>query len=196
MSCIFRLLFLLKKLQFAKQNKSKSDILYKKTLKEIQQFITTKNVEVIIDVLEQKTKKLNNYNKPLSPILIDKNYNIYLSDYDIEIELSHLTKAIYILFLKHRKGIYLPQLKSYEKQLFYIYKGISYQSSLDKMRKTVNSLVTFKNNDIYTHLSRIKREFYKKLPKKIALHYCIKEKENKIRSVQSNSFAVIYKFIQ
>lgn len=193
MNCTFRLLFLLKKLQYAKDSKCNPMTSYKQIQQEIQQFLSSENIEEIIEVLERDTSIIRSCNEPLSPMVINENYTIYLPDYKVEIKLSHLTKAVYLLFLKHPEGIYLPKLKVYQKELFDIYKGISYQTSLKKMQRTINNLVTFKNNEIYTHLSRIKKEFHKKLPKKIACNYCIEEKKINLRSVSTSCFTIIYK---
>lgn len=193
MSCIFKLLFLLKKLQYTKDSKRNSTTSHSQIQQEIQQFLSSENMEEIIDVLEESTSDIRSCNEPLSPMVIGENYTIYLSDYKVEIKLSHLTKAIYLLFLKHPEGIHLPKLKVYKKELFDIYKCISYQTSLKKMQQTINNLVAFKNNEIYTHLYRIKREFHKKLPEKIAYNYCIEEKKMNLRGITASCFTVLYK---
>lgn len=106
-----------------------------------------------------ESEQNNKIDVPASDIIIDDNFKIILPQYqNREINLSHLTKAIYILFLKHPEGILLNELYKYEDELFTIYKTISYQISLDKMKNSVQELLA-NDKAIFVHFSRIKSAF-------------------------------------
>jgi hypothetical protein len=45
----------------------------------------------------------------LSRLIVDEDYKIFLTDYNLEIKLSHLTKSIYFLFLLFPEGIKLEK---------------------------------------------------------------------------------------
>lgn len=158
---------------------------------DIQQLIATTNTSQIINALERYANAKNSKKASVSSMLIDENYRIYLPDYNIEIQLSHLTKAMYLLFLKHPEGINLTDFRSYKEELFNIYKCISYQTSLAKMQQAVHNLAASKS-EVYRQISRIKHELHKKLPKQIAELYCIKGKKAKRKKITSNCFIVVW----
>lgn len=130
------------------------------------------NFIALLPVLEKhlQDQKLNN--TKLSRLYIDQNYKIWLVDYSLEVKLSHLTKAIYFLFLLRGHKINLSEFKHYKKELLKIYLSISNQENLGKMIQSVDLLISDKNA-IYVHLSRIKSAFHKLVYKDIAENYCI-----------------------
>lgn len=123
--------------------------------------------------LEQAVQGLLESGISLSNIVVDKDFKITLPLYqNREITLSHLTKAVYILFLKHPEGILLSELDKYENELLLIYKNISYQISLDKIRNSVRELIV-NNKVIFVHFSRIKSAFVKNFTDFYAVNYYI-----------------------
>ena len=57
---------------------------------------------------------------------MDSEFKIYLPDYkNVEIKMTTLPKALYILFLRHPEGIILKQLSDFEPELMKIYQIIS-----------------------------------------------------------------------
>ena len=110
----------------------------------------------------------------LSKLFIDNLYNIYLADYNnMHIKLSHLTLSVYHLFLNHPKGILLENIQQYEYSLMNYYKSISNREDFDKMSKSIQDIVNLETGALYTHLSRIKSAFSKKLHPRIAEQYYV-----------------------
>lgn len=127
--------------------------------------------------LEQAVQGLLESGISLSNIVVDKDFKITLPLYqNREITLSHLTKAVYILFLKHPEGILLSELDKYENELLLIYKNISYQISLDKIRNSVRELIV-NDKAIFVHFSRIKSAFVKNFTDFYAVNYYIQGKK-------------------
>lgn len=127
-----------------------------------------------------------------SELFIDKEFRIFLPQYqNIEISLSHLTKAIYILFLRHPEGILLSELYKYEDELLAIYKAISYQVSLDKMRNSVEELIN-NNKAIFVHFSRIKSAFVQKFTDSYAKFYYIQGEKGKEKSIRLPASKIIF----
>lgn len=117
--------------------------------------------------------------KVLSRLEITDDYQILLPQFNMEVQLSHLTKAFYTLFYQHPLGIPLTELPNYREELKQLYLAISNQNDYNKMMKSIDDLLNSPAN-IATHISRIKACFCEQLYPEIALHYCIvSDPENK-----------------
>lgn len=128
---------------------------------------------IVAPKLEQLVQNFLGLDINLSDIVIDEDFKITLPLYqNREIILSHLTKAVYILFLKHPDGISLNELGKYENELLSIYKAISYQVSLDKIKNSVHELI-ISDKAIFVHFSRIKSAFVKNFTDFYAVNYYI-----------------------
>lgn len=106
-------------------------------------------------------------------MLITKDYRILLTDYDIEISLEPLPKAVYLLFLKHEDGIYFKELPYYREELFDIYKNITNKSDLNAVTSSLNRVTDPFDNSINEKCSRIKNAFVAKIDQEIASNYII-----------------------
>jgi hypothetical protein len=117
----------------------------------------------------------------LSSVRVDPDNIITFPMYNNkELKLSHLTKTIYLFFMRHPNGIYLSELYLYKEELRKLYRNISNQNDYEKMLQTIEDLVLPNSNAIYPHLSRIKNALYQMMYKDIADRYCIvSDKENK-----------------
>lgn len=153
-----------------KESKEAIDIIFKQfnSLKDNGSFLH------VLPIIESylKTQNTEQLDK-LSALKIDEKFNIFLSDYNLEIKLSHLTKSIYLLFLNHPKGILLTELNRYKKELLELYKSVSNRLDFDKMKESIDDLTDTNSNAIYVHLSRIKSAFTKVIHESIAQHYFI-----------------------
>lgn len=141
----------------------------------------------VLPIVERYIKTQNNETlRELSILKIDENFTIILSDYNLEIKLSHLTKSIYLVFLNHTDGILLTELHSYRNELLEYYKLISNRVDFDKMNERVDDLIDTSTNSIYVHLSRIKSAFTKAVHHSIAKHYFIDGGKNKPKKIELN----------
>lgn len=142
-------------------------------------------VPILKDLLDKQTEKIDF--KSISKIKIDKQNKILLPYFKKEVELSHLTKSVYFLFLKHPEGINLKELENFKKELLTIYISVSNQLDHDKMIKSVEDVVNLETKAIYTHLSRIKSAFYKIMDASHANHYIISGNGEENRKVLFNT---------
>lgn len=145
-------------------------------------------VPILKDLLDKQTEKIDF--KSISKITIDKQNKIVLPYFKKEVELSHLTKSVYFLFLKHPEGINLKELAKYKKELLTIYVSVSNQLDHDKMIKSIEDVVNLETKAIYTHLSRIKSAFYKIMDASHANHYIVSGNGENNRKVLFNTKAV------
>lgn len=151
----------------------------KEKIREIQnQLIDLKNSGQLLFALPILKNILNEASaiqlNSVSRIQIGSNYKISLPYFNnLEIQLSHLTKAVYILFYNNPKGINIKELYKYKNELLSLYSRISNQLDYDKMRQSIEDLVNPESKSIYTHISRIKSAFCKQMDYLYAKHYII-----------------------
>ncbi len=139
---------------------------------------------VLKELLENETNTIDIDSE--NNLVIDENFRLLLPNFNnIEIQLSHLTKAIYVLFYNNPQGINIKNLYAYKKEIISIYAGISNQLDYDKMLQSIDDLIKPDSKAIYTHISRIKAAFYKQMDYKFADKFI----------VTSANFGNDYKFI-
>ena len=110
----------------------------------------------------------------LSPIYIDKHYNIFLPNFgNQEVKMHALPKAVYLLFLKHRNGIRFKELYQYKSELLDIYYKITNKDNKEEIEKAIDDLVDMTNPSINQKCSRIREAFRKIMDEHIAKYYYI-----------------------
>lgn len=110
----------------------------------------------------------------LSPIYIDKHYNIFLPNFgNQEVKMHALPKAVYLLFLKHRNGIRFKELYQYKSELLEIYYKITNKDNKEEIEKAIDDLVDMTNPSINQKCSRIREAFRKIMDEHIAKYYYI-----------------------
>jgi hypothetical protein len=140
---------------------------------------------ILKEILENETNTIDINSE--NNLVIDEDFRILLPNFNnIEIQLSHLTKAIYMLFYNNPQGINIKHLNSYKKEIISLYAGISNQLDYDKILRSIDDLVKPDSKAIYTHISRIKSAFYKQMDYKFADKFI----------VTSANFGNDFKFIQ
>lgn len=124
--------------------------------------------------------------RPLSRIKITKEFKIFLTDYNnIEIPLSPINKALYLLFLNHPEGIVLKQLIDHKDELQSLYTKISHYAKA-KRTTTIDSLVDPLDNSVHEKLSRIRNTFKAAISEDLAQHYYISGQKGEEWSIPLN----------
>ncbi len=118
--------------------------------------------------------KLHYRKSALSRMHITKDYRIFLNDYfGMEIYMTPLPKAVYLLFLRHPEGIIFKHLPDYQQELREIYSRIkpSYGTiaSLQSIEDVTNPL----RNSINENCARIRAAFLSKFDDHLARNYYI-----------------------
>ena len=147
-------------------------------------------IPILKDLLNKQSEKID-FNS-ISKMEIDYQNKIQLPYFKKEVELSHLTKSIYFLFLKHPEGINLKELGNYKKELLILYKSVSNQLDYDKMAKSIDDVINLETKAIYTHLSRIKSAFYKIMDASFANYYIVSGSGEEERVVLFNTKDIIW----
>lgn len=118
-------------------------------------------------------KELFDYKPRLSRLTITSDYRILLPDYDIEIKLTPLNKAVYLLFLRHEEGILFKNLVDYRNELLSIYGRITRFEDSERIERSIDLLVDSTNNSINEKCSRIREAFVSQFSDEIAQYYYI-----------------------
>ena len=110
----------------------------------------------------------------VSRMVITRDYRITLPDYDdMEINMTPLVKAVYLLFLRHPEGIILKHLEDYRKELVEIYTGIKGLPLDEKMMQSVVDATNPLNNSINEKVARIREAFVTRLKESLAMNYIV-----------------------
>ena len=118
------------------------------------------------------------------PMIITEDFKILIPHCnDLEIKLSHFTKAIYLLFLSNPEPIDLKDLHLHKDRLLLIYKQVSNQNSYDKIKESVEELLKEDNEAIYVHFSRIRKAFLTHFSQYIAFRYYITGDKGKPKKI-------------
>ena len=107
-------------------------------------------------------------------LFLEGNKNIgNVSNNTVEVQLSPVHRAVYLLFLRHEEGIEFKRLSEYHDELLSIYDRICPEGDKDKMRETVDRLTNPLDNAINEKCSRIKSVFTSLMDDYSASYYII-----------------------
>ena len=99
---------------------------------------------------------------------------IFLTDYNnMEIKMHPLSKAIYLLFLRHPEGISFSYLPDYRNELLQMYELISGRDNRGDIRRSIDDVTDPTRNSINEKCSRIKQAFLREFDDSIARNYYI-----------------------
>ena len=109
----------------------------------------------------------------LSRLVITKDYRFILEDYQKEVELQPVHKAVYLLFLAHPEGIEFKRLADYRPELLRYYMATGKMLDKEKVIESVDHLVNPLDNAINEKCSRIKKVFLSMMDEYSASYYFI-----------------------
>jgi hypothetical protein len=109
----------------------------------------------------------------LSRLVITEDYRFVLADYQKEVELQPVHKAVYLLFLAHPEGIEFKRLADYREELTKYYTATAKGLDSDKIMEGVDHLVNPLDNAINEKCSRIKKTFLDMMDEYTASYYII-----------------------
>ena len=109
-----------------------------------------------------------------SRITITKDCAVLLTDYDNkEVKMEPMTKAIFLLYLKHPEGIAFKHLPDYRKELADIYERIKPYGLNDRVLKSIEDVTNPVLNSINEKCSRVKAAFLPFVDASLVDHYYI-----------------------
>jgi hypothetical protein len=131
----------------------------------------------ILESLRVKMLFAQNFrqNSPPSKLLIRRGGRMYLPDYgNIEIRMPAFEKALYLLFLRYPRGLFLGDVvREFNTELSDLYIHVSTRGLLQEMRHRISKLKDDDNFNISVPISRIKKVFTDAVGVSLADQYII-----------------------
>lgn len=115
----------------------------------------------------------------LSRLVITRDFRFLLTDYDKEVILNPVHKALYILFLRHTEGIEFKSLIDHREELLQIYRSMVPNSERERIEETVDRLVNPVDNAVNEKCSRIKAAFSAIMDEYTLTYYAISSHANR-----------------
>ena len=124
----------------------------------LEKYYEGKRCEKTIQRLGFHEEKLKNQIK-LSKLTITKDYILLLSDYNKEVKLEPIVKAVYLLYLNHPEGISFKYLPDYRKELADLYQKIKPFGLTERAIRSIEDVTNPLLNSINEKCSRIRAAF-------------------------------------
>lgn len=145
------------------------------------------NCSILLEEVKEKLKLLRKYgmseseilshlhnDQSLIPLVINRNYRIFLGDERREVQLEPLVKSLYLLFLHHPEGIIFKDLPDYRQELAEIYNKVRPWGLSDRALRSIEDVTNPMLNSINEKCAKIKKVFVAMLDSSIADQYYIK----------------------
>lgn len=118
-----------------------------------------------------------------SRLSITRDGTVNLIDYNKEVKMEPLTKAVYLLYLKHPEGIAFKELPDYRKELAELYTKIKPLGLNDRVIKSIEDVTNPLLNSINEKCSRIKSAILAEVDVTLADQYYITGKSGEQKKI-------------
>ena len=120
----------------------------------------------------------------LSRMQITKDFRIFLVDYnELEIQMSMLPKAVFLLFLRHPEGIRFKELSDYTQELYEIYTALHPNGTPESHLKSIQDITDSTKNSINEKCARIREAFVRHFDERLAEYYFITGKRGEPKRI-------------
>lgn len=119
----------------------------------------------------------------ISRLKITKDGAVMLTDYNKEVKMEPLTKAVFLLYLRHPEGIAFKELTDFRKELAELYVKIKPYGLNDRVIKSIEDVTNPLLNSINEKCSRIKAAFVAEVDASLADQYYVTGKSGEQKKV-------------
>lgn len=119
----------------------------------------------------------------LSRLTIAKDGTILLADYQKEVKMEPIVKAVYLLFLKHPEGIAFKYLPDYRKELTDLYQKIKPFGLTEKAIRSIEDVTNPLLNSINEKCSRIRAAFLPEVDSTLLEQYIVTGKSGEEKKI-------------
>ncbi len=156
----------------------------------LEKYYEGKRCEKTMSRLGGREEKAKNVVK-MSRVTISKDGIILLTDYQKEVKMEPIVKAVYLLFLKHPEGIAFKCLPDYRKELANIYQKIKPFGLTERAIRSIEDVTNPLLNSINEKCSRVRAAFLSEVDPTLLEQYIITGKSGEVKKVMlSRDFVV------
>ena len=128
----------------------------------------------------------------LSKLRITKDGTILLADYQKEIKMEPIVKAVYLLFLNHPEGIAFKFLPDYRKELTDLYQKIKPLGLTERAIRSIEDVTNPLLNSINEKCSRIRAAFLSEVDSSLLEQYIISGKSGEVKKITLSRDLVVW----
>lgn len=150
-----------------------------------------KRCEKTIRRLGGREEKAKNAVK-MSRLAITKDCAILLTDYQKEVKMEPIVKAVYLLFLHHPEGIVFKHLPDYRKEVVDIYQKIKPFGLTERAIRSIDDVTNPLLNSINEKCSRVRAAFQSEVDPMLLEQYIITGKSGEVKKVMLSRDLVIW----
>ena len=140
--------------------------------------------KLIMKMISEKPK--------LSRLVVTAELHILLPDYNIEIQMEPINKAVFLLFLRHPEGIIFKHLPDYRKELADIYQMIKPLGLNERAIQSIEDVTNPCLNSINEKCARIRGAFISQFDENLAQHYYIYGRRGEAKKIDLPRDLVIW----
>ena len=150
-----------------------------------------KRCEKTISRLGCREEKAKNVVK-MSRLTISEDCVILLTDYQKEVKMEPIVKAVYLLFLKHPEGIAFKYLPDYRKELANIYQKIKPFGLTERAIRSIEDVTNPLLNSINEKCSRVRAAFQSEVDPTLLEQYIITGKSGEVKKIMLSRDLVVW----
>ena len=128
----------------------------------------------------------------LSRLTIAKDGTILLADYQKEVKMEPIVKAVYLLFLKHPEGIAFKYLPDYRKELTDLYQKIKPFGLTEKAIRSIEDVTNPLLNSINEKCSRVRAAFLPEVDSTLLEQYIVTGKGGEVKKILLSRDLVVW----
>lgn len=128
----------------------------------------------------------------LSKLRITKDGTILLADYQKEVKMEPIVKAVYLLFLNHPEGIAFKFLPDYRKELTDLYQKIKPLGLTERAIRSIEDVTNPLLNSINEKCSRIRAAFLSEVDSSLLEQYIISGKSGEVKKIALSRDLVVW----
>lgn len=158
-------------------------------LREIDQFLEKHHLTL------EELEILLGYTVKLSRLRVDRIGRIFMMDFgDKEVKMDHLTKMVYLFFLRHPEGMRMKEVSEHQEELLGLYMQITGRDALEKIKESIARHTDPFGPNLNISASRIRKAFKDLVGEKVARFYWLEGSRGESYSIELDRDYVIWQY--
>ena len=135
------------------------------------------------------------YTVKLSRLRIDRNGRIFMMDFgDKEVKMDHLTKMVYLFFLRHPEGVRMKEVSEHQEELLGLYMQITGRDALEKIKESIARHTDPFGPNLNISASRIRKAFKDLVGERVARFYWLEGSRGEAYTIKLDRDYVIWQY--